>query len=136
MADSGQQKTVLKSASWGSGDGTVLPTIVATVAYTSIDADRAEKTVVREQVWRRFERDEAAIQSRKQWARFGSAKGHVGLERGVSMTSPDMITIEDPLGEEAQQSGEDKMIERLKQSVKHRNNSDHLSPARSRTPLR
>lgn len=50
--------------------------------------------------------------------------GAVGLERGVSMVSQEDFYIDDPLGEEADVTGEDKMIERIKASVgKSRSNA-------------
>mmetsp|Transcript_5124 Transcript_5124/g.9188 ORF Transcript_5124/g.9188 Transcript_5124/m.9188 type:complete len:214 (+) Transcript_5124:30-671(+) len=77
-----------------------------------------ERSVEQVRVFRRDKATTEVIMKRKGFKRFGAAKGAVGPERGISMRGQDVVTIEDPLGEDASKTGEDRLIERLKSTVK------------------
>mmetsp|Transcript_10257 Transcript_10257/g.13348 ORF Transcript_10257/g.13348 Transcript_10257/m.13348 type:complete len:261 (+) Transcript_10257:159-941(+) len=69
------------------------------------------------------------IQERKRWKyrRFGAAAGAVGPEPGITTISHEEYFLLDPWSEEANMTGEDKLLEKIKQKVISHGNRDRAS---------
>eukprot|EP00516_Mucochytrium_quahogii_P003567 CAMPEP_0203764398 /NCGR_PEP_ID=MMETSP0098-20131031/17661_1 /ASSEMBLY_ACC=CAM_ASM_000208 /TAXON_ID=96639 /ORGANISM=" , Strain NY0313808BC1" /LENGTH=250 /DNA_ID=CAMNT_0050660239 /DNA_START=19 /DNA_END=768 /DNA_ORIENTATION=- len=70
----------------------------------------------------------SSIEARRKLERFGAAAGAQGAERGITMVAHDECSIEDPLGEEASKTGEERLIEKLKATVKQNRTEGRHDP--------
>jgi len=94
--------------------------VLVQIVYRPLAGGGFERRVERIKLFRRTKEAAGRIEHRKKLPRFGAAKGAQGAERGVTMVARDLVAIEDPLSEEAGKTGEERMIERLKATVKQK----------------
>ncbi|GBG27379.1 Hypothetical Protein FCC1311_036012 [Hondaea fermentalgiana] len=94
--------------------------VVFDIAYKPKASGGFERSVAKYKLFRRTRAATDAIERRQKLERFGAPKGAQGMERGVSMVSHDEVTIEDPLSEDANKTGEERMIEKIKATVKNK----------------
>mmetsp|Transcript_13670 Transcript_13670/g.26420 ORF Transcript_13670/g.26420 Transcript_13670/m.26420 type:complete len:268 (+) Transcript_13670:488-1291(+) len=94
--------------------------VVFDIAYLPNAEGTFVRCVQRYKLFRRTRAASEAIDRRKKLDRFGESRGTQGVEAGVSMVSHDEVVIEDPLSEDANKTGEERMIEKIKATVKQK----------------
>mmetsp|Transcript_2424 Transcript_2424/g.6130 ORF Transcript_2424/g.6130 Transcript_2424/m.6130 type:complete len:256 (+) Transcript_2424:65-832(+) len=116
MASEATDERVVRRAAPDEND--VLTQVVYDPVQDGSGSPAWDRSVERVKLFRCSKEALAAIAERKRWARFGAATGAQGKERGVSMVAHDEYRIEDPLSEEANQTGEERLIARIKTTIK------------------